>query len=155
MTVELAAGAGPGGMIAGQVADMGLCPTPAGADGLRYIHLRKTAALIRAAVRMGGICAAGTPAQLDALGDFGERLGLAFQVADDLLDAVGHSRQLGKTAGKDARDRKRTYAVELGVEQTARLVEDISRQACARLEGFGPRATTLRELTGLLAGRDR
>ena len=155
LTAELAAGAGPTGMIAGQVADMGLCPLPAGAEGLRYIHLRKTAALIRAAARMGGLCAGADAARLAALGDFGERLGLAFQMADDLLDAVGQSKDLGKTAGKDAQANKRTYATQLGVERTTELAQEITREACRALDALGGRAAQLRELAQVLAQRDR
>lgn len=152
---ELASAAGPAGMIAGQVADMGLCDVPEGPDGRRYIHLLKTAALLRSAARMGGLCAGADNDQLDALGTFGEALGLAFQVADDLLDAVGSAHTIGKTPGKDAQSGKRTYAGELGIEQTRQLVTDLTDQAGIALEPFGPRAEKLRELTSLLAKRDR
>lgn len=151
----MAAAAGAGGMIAGQVADMGLCEVPAGDAGRRYIHLRKTAALLTAAVRMGGICAGAGKAQLAALDAFGERLGLAFQVADDLLDAVGSAGSIGKTPGKDARDGKRTYAGELGIEQTRQLVADLTQRAGEALETFGSRAGKLRKVTELLGLRDR
>ncbi len=151
----LSAAAGPIGMVAGQVADMELCEVPPGDEGRRYIHLRKTAALLQGAVRMGGICAAANEAQLDALGEFGEKIGLAFQAADDLLDAVGSAQAIGKTPGKDAQTGKRTYAGELGIEQTRQLVTDLTDQACRALETFGPRAEKLRELTNLLAKRDR
>ncbi len=152
---ELAAAAGPEGMIAGQVADMGLCEVPQGAAGRKYIHLRKTAALLRGAVRMGGICAGADEQTLDALGRFGVNIGLAFQIADDLLDAVGSARTIGKTPGKDARSGKRTYAGELGADRTRRLVAELTAQANSILETFGQRAEKLRELTDLLARRDR
>lgn len=155
LIAELAGGAGPAGMIAGQAADMGLCEVPGGDAGRRYIHLRKTAALLRAAARAGGICAGADEAQLDALGTFGEKIGLAFQASDDLLDAVGSAGTIGKTPGKDARAGKRTYAGELGIEQTRRLVADLTGQAGEALKGFGGRAEKLRELAELLARRDR
>ena len=152
---ELSTAAGAGGIIAGQVADMGLCEVPAGDAGRRYIHLRKTAALLRAAARAGGICAGADEAQLDALGTFGERLGLAFQVADDLLDTTGSAGTIGKTPGKDAKTGKRTYAGELGVEQARRLVADLTDQAAGALKPFGSRAQKLCELAEMLARRDR
>ena len=152
---ELSSAAGAAGMIAGQVADMDMCEVPNGDAGRKYIHLRKTAALFRAAARAGGICAGADEAQLDALGTFGERLGLAFQVADDLLDATGSAHTIGKTPGKDARAGKRTYAGELGVEQTHRLVADLTDQAAEAMGPFGDRAEKLRELADLLARRDR
>ena len=104
---------------------------------------------------MGGICAAASETQLDALGEFGEKIGLAFQAADDLLDAVGSAGTIGKTPGKDAQTGKRTYAGELGIEQTRQLVTDLTDQAGIALEPFGQRADKLRELTNLLAQRDR
>ncbi|MDY7010230.1 MAG: farnesyl diphosphate synthase [Planctomycetota bacterium] len=151
----LASAAGAGGMIAGQVADMGLCEVPEGDAGRRYIHLRKTAALLTAAVRMGGICAGADEDQLYALEAFGENVGLAFQVADDLLDAVGSAGEIGKTPGKDARAGKRTYAGELGIEHARRLVADLTGRAGEALEPFGNRAKKLRKLAELLARRDR
>lgn len=155
LIAALSAAAGPEGMVAGQVADMELCEVPPGDAGRRYIHLRKTAAMLRASARMGGICAGASETQLDSLGQFGEKTGLAFQVADDLLDATGSAKTIGKTPGKDARAGKRTYAGEIGIEQTRQLVTDLANQATDALEIFGPRAEKLRELTHLLAQRDR
>jgi geranylgeranyl pyrophosphate synthase len=155
LAAELAAGAGPVGMIAGQVADMGLCHVPPGDPGRRYVHLRKTAALFRTAARMGGLCAGARPAALKALGTFGEKLGWAFQVADDLLDATASSAALGKAAGKDAQQGKRSYAGELGIEPTRRLIEQLSSQAASVLDGLGRRGDRLRELARLLARRQR
>ena len=78
-------------MIAGQVADMDLCPVPAGLEGLRYIHARKTAAIIRGACRMGALCGRADGRALEAISRYGQSLGLAFQLADDLLDADRHA----------------------------------------------------------------
>ena len=155
LSAELAGGAGPAGMIGGQVADMGLWRVPAGLEGVQYIHLRKTAALIRSAVRMGGICGGAGEEELEALGQYGERLGLAFQAFDDLLDATAGAETLGKTAGKDAGANKRTYAAQVGVEETARLALAITCEACQKLDGLGRRAAQLRQLALLLVGRDR
>jgi len=155
LTGELAAAAGPAGIIAGQAADMGLCEVPDGPEGLRSIHARKTGALIRAAVRMGAICAGAADEALAALTAFGEAAGLAFQVTDDLLDATASAETLGKTPGKDAEAGKRNYVATLGIERTRRLAGDLNAQAAAALEILGPRAETLRRLTALLSGRDR
>lgn len=150
---ELARGAGGAGMIAGQVADMDLCKVPDGRDGLEYIHLRKTGALIVASLRMGGICGGADEARLDALGAFGRDLGLAFQVVDDLLDETESSEQLGKTAGKDAAAGKRTYPALLGLDAAARAAEQLSTRALSHLAPLGERAQTLHDLAGLLLRR--
>jgi geranylgeranyl pyrophosphate synthase len=150
---ELARGAGAGGMVAGQAADMDLCELPAGLAGLEYIHLRKTAAMFVAAARMGGICGAATDEQLDALGAFARDLGLAFQVMDDLLDRTVSSEQLGKTAGKDAEAGKRTYPALLGIDGAEQAARRLTAAALDRLAPLGPAAQPLRDLTGLLLNR--
>jgi len=155
LTGELAAAAGPAGIIAGQAADMGLCDVPDGPEGLRSIHARKTGALIRAAVRMGAICAGAGEEALAALTAFGEAAGLAFQVTDDLLDATASAKILGKTPGKDAEAGKRNYVAALGIEPTRRLAADLNARAAAALEILGPPADTLRHLAALLSERDR
>lgn len=137
LVAELAEAVGPAGMLAGQVADMGLCEVPQGVSGRQYVHVRKTAAMIRAAVRMGGICAGADQVKLDALTTFGENIGLAFQIQDDVLDATKTTEVLGKTAGKDANSGKRTYATELGIERSRRLGEKATRQAMAALDVLG------------------
>ena len=153
LVAELALGAGEVGMIAGQVADMDLCSVPSGVEGLRYIHNRKTGALIRAACRMGALCGSAGVAQLDALGRYGEQLGLAFQLVDDILDATGDRSVLGKTPGKDAQAGKRTYVSELGLEAAKTLAQDITAAAVAALEPLAPKATDLAVLAKNLAGR--
>ena len=155
LTAELARGAGPAGMIAGQVADMQLCRLPEGPEGLQYIHLRKTAALIRAAARMGAICGRGDDEGLDTIGRFGEALGLAFQVFDDVLDVTGQAQQLGKTPGKDARAGKRTQVGELGLAGAKALGERLTRRACQVLVPLGEPARKLQRLAELLMERTR
>jgi len=153
LVAELALGAGEAGMIAGQVADMDLCDVPAGVDGLRYIHNRKTGALIRAACLMGAICGGATRTQLDALGRYGEQLGLAFQLVDDILDATGDRSVLGKTPGKDAQAGKRTYVSELGLAAAKTLAQDITASAVAALEPLAPKGAELAVLAKSLTGR--
>jgi len=155
LAAELARGAGAGGMIAGQVADMGLCRVPAGPEGLRFIQLRKTAAMMRASARMGAICAAADVDMLDAVSEYAESVGLAFQVVDDLLDAAGDVEVIGKTPGKDARSGKRTYVSWLGPEKAGQLCRQLTRRAAEALTALGDEAGKLKRLAELLAGRSR
>ncbi len=152
---ELAAAAGPAGMIAGQVADMNLCPVPDGLDGLRYVHARKTAALLRGACRIGALCGRADGKALAAISEYGQSLGLAFQLVDDLLDVTGTAKRLGKTAGKDADRGKRTHAALIGLEAARRLVRELTASAVAALGGLEPRADDLTTLAKLLAARTR
>ncbi len=155
LVIDLASAAGPAGMVAGQAADMALCRVPAGLAGHQYIHQRKTGAMIRAAVRMGGRCAGANEAQLAELSAFGDRIGLAFQVTDDLLDATASAQELGKTPGKDAQSGKQTYVSQLGLEETVRLAQQLTDEALEALTPLGPRANGLKELALLLARRQR
>jgi len=150
---ELARAAGPAGMIAGQVADMGLCELPDGLEGLHYIHLHKTAAMIRAAARIGAVCAGATEQQLAAMSTYGESLGLAFQLFDDLLDVTGSAEQIGKTPGKDAEVGKRTHVAELGLERARAAGRELTDAALRSLEPLGPAAESLRTLANLLTQR--
>ena len=153
LTAELARAAGAAGMIAGQAADVGLCEVEQGLSGLRYIHLRKTAALIRAAARMGAICAGATDQQLKAVSDYAELLGLAFQLVDDLLDVTGDARTLGKTPGKDAASNKPTHAALLGLGPAAALGRELTHKARRALDPLGSDARMLYHLAELLADR--
>ncbi len=150
---ELAGGAGPAGMIAGQVADMGLCEIPDGLAGLRYIHLHKTATLIRAATTMGAICAQAPPKLRSALRRFGEALGLAFQLTDDLLDVTGDAGEIGKATGKDAQAGKRTYAQVLGIAASEDLGRELTKSALETLRPLGERGRKLHRLAELLLAR--
>ena len=152
---ELGRACGAAGMIAGQVADMGLCPLPDGLDGLRYIHARKTAALIRGAARMGALCGGADAAALKAVGEYGRSLGLAFQLIDDLLDVTGTAASVGKTTGKDAGRGKRTHGALVGLDGARRLGSQLTASAVAALDRLGPAAEDLRVLARLLAERTR
>jgi len=149
----LAAGAGPAGMIAGQVADMDLCPLPDGPEAVRFIHLRKTAALIRAAARMGAICGEAAPAELRGLTEWAENLGLAYQLVDDVLDVTGSAQQLGKTPGKDLGAGKRSAVAELGRPAAEERSRELTERAVAALAPLAERADRLKELTHLLVRR--
>lgn len=142
-------------MIAGQVFDLegeGQTPT---AELLDRIHRSKTGALLTASVRMGAIAAGATQVQLDALTCYGNHVGLAFQIVDDLLDIEQSSEQLGKTAGKDAAQHKITFPAVYGIETSHRMAEDEVAQANGALEMFGSRATRLREIADLVVRRSK
>jgi len=155
LAAELAAGAGAAGMIAGQVADMGLSPVAGGLEGVRYIHGRKTAALIRATARMGGLCGGADDRSLSALSDWSEALGLAFQMVDDLLDVTASADEMGKTPGKDADAGKHSAVAVVGVDAAGKLAGELSARAVEALMPLGTAADKLRELTDLLVRRNR
>lgn len=150
---ELAAAAGPQGMIAGQVADMGLCELPDGPEGTRYIHLTKTAAIIIAAVRMGAICGRAEAAELQAVSEYAMNVGLSFQLVDDLLDVTGSVAGLGKTPGKDVFTGKRTHVAEIGIARSIAMCEELTDAAAKAIEPLGKKANKLKTLALLLAER--
>jgi geranylgeranyl diphosphate synthase type II len=154
MVRELAVAAGtPVGMVAGQVEDLeGEYKTPE-PELLSRIHRAKTGALIRVSLRIGAIYAGADEVQLDALSRYGEHIGLAFQIVDDLLDIEQSSEALGKTAGKDAEQHKITFPAVYGTEESHRMAEAELAGAQQALEMFGPRAERLRELAGMIVHR--
>jgi geranylgeranyl diphosphate synthase type II len=150
---ELTAAAGsPEGMVGGQVADLEAELTTATAETVSFVHRNKTAALIRAAVVMGAIAAGGAAAEIDALRTFGEEIGLAFQIVDDILDVTGSKKTLGKTAGKDAAQKKVTFPALFGMEQSRVRVNELTASALSRLAGLND-AAHLRELATLMVNR--
>ena len=118
-----------------------------------YIHVRKTAALLRASAAMGGICGSMNDDDIESLGRYGQSLGLAFQVFDDILDVTADAAELGKTPGKDAGADKHTIVAQLGLDRSVELGKDLSNQAAAALDRFGPRAEKLLQLADLLTKR--
>lgn len=151
---ELARWAGPAELIAGQAADMQLCDVPKGREGMEFIHLHKTASLIRGSARMGAICARADPATLEQIDVFGRYLGLEFQIVDDLLDVTGQAHKLGKPTGRDAEMAKRTAVSELGLDGARLLADELADRAAGALDFLGRKARLLVELTYLLAGRE-
>ncbi|MDK1031897.1 MAG: polyprenyl synthetase family protein, partial [Planctomycetia bacterium] len=152
---ELALAAGAYGMVAGQALDMQSEASCGGDEKmLREIHLRKTAALVRASARMGAMAASASEKAVETLGDFGLHLGLAFQIADDVLDAEATTEALGKTAGKDARAGKLTYVRLYGVEESRRCAQEEAQRAADALSIFGAEAEVLRSLARFAARRD-
>jgi geranylgeranyl diphosphate synthase type II len=154
LAAELSTAAGTvGGMIGGQVADLEGEGRPPDAALLESIHRAKTGALLRASVRMGAIYAGATLGQLAAFSDFGEHIGLAFQMIDDILDVEESSEALGKTAGKDAQQQKITFPAVYGLAESRRMAEAERLKAHAALDSLGERAHRLRELADLIVQR--
>ena len=121
---------------------------------LVQIHEAKTAALLTASLRLGGMSADATPAQLAALKNFGDALGLAFQVIDDILDVTQTTEVLGKTAGKDQVVEKSTYPSVLGLEASRTEAARLTQAALEALEPLGPKAVRLREIANHLLKRE-
>ena len=151
---ELAKTAGHSELIAGQVADLEGEGKPVTRAQLRYIHERKTSALLTCSVRLGGMSANATPRQFQALTDFGYHVGLAFQVIDDILDVTQSSEQLGKTAGKDAAVQKATYPSVVGLTKSRKIAANLTAKAYAALKPFKGRAVALEALADYLLKRD-
>ena len=142
------------GMVGGQVVDIEATGEKAGDATLDYIHSSKTGALIRAAVRSGAIQADAPETDLAQVTSYAEKVGLAFQIADDLLDVNGSSESLGKTPGKDGRENKLTYPALHGVEESARVAQRLVHEAREALDSFGARAQRLREIAEYLIARN-
>jgi geranylgeranyl diphosphate synthase type II len=150
---EIAVAAGSQALIGGQVADAegeGKKITP---PELRYIHENKTAALITASIRLGAMSANATAAQLKHLTEFGQSLGLAFQVIDDILDVTQTSEKLGKSAGKDLKAQKATYPALLGLEKAQKEADKLTARARAALKPFGRDAEPLELIANYLLAR--
>ncbi len=153
--LELARAAGSLQLIAGQVADLEAEGKKISATELRYIHERKTSALLCCSVRLGGMSANCTAPQLEALTQFGYHVGLAFQVIDDILDVTQTSEKLGKTAGKDTQAQKATYPSIVGLERSREIARELTDKAFAALKVFRGRAVALEALADYLLKRDR
>jgi len=153
--LELAHAAGSRQLIAGQVADLEAEGKKISAAQLKYIHERKTSALLCCAARLGGMSANCAPEQLQALTKFGCNVGLAFQVIDDILDITQTSEQLGKTAGKDTAAQKATYPAIVGLEKSRQIAHRLTERAFAALKAFRGRAVALEALAQYLLQRDK
>ena len=154
LAAELSVASGTvGGMLGGQVADLEGEGKPPDAQLLETIHRAKTGALLRASLRMGAIYAGADERQHDSLSCYGEHVGLAFQIVDDILDVEESSDALGKTAGKDAAQHKITFPAVYGLETSRRMAQDECRRAHEVLAAFGERAERLHELADLIVQR--
>lgn len=152
---QLAEAAGPAGMIAGQIADLKAEKNAGSKKILQYIHTNKTGKMFRCAAAMGAICGGADQGQFNCLCEYGLKVGLSFQIADDLLDVCASSEQLGKTAGKDERAGKATYPAILGMQKSRQLAKRLADEAVAALEPFGPKADPLRQLAVAMLQRTK
>ena len=150
---ELAEASGAAGMCAGQALDMAATGQILDLPGLERLHKLKTGALIRAAVRMGALCAGAPADSFPALDQYADALGLAFQIRDDVLDVEGDAAQLGKTAGKDQAQGKSTYPGLLGLCRSRERLEELSEKMQSALEALGPGADALRRLASFSIAR--
>ena len=154
MVTEIASAAGTvRGMVGGQVADLEAEGKPVSPEMLEYIHRSKTAALIRASITSGALCAAAPVDDVARLRRFGETIGWAFQVTDDILDVEESSAVLGKTAGKDIAQQKATYPAVYGLERSHQIAKELADRAIAELDTYGERAVRLRAIAEFLVLR--
>jgi geranylgeranyl diphosphate synthase, type II len=152
---EIARGTGTvNGMIGGQVIDLEAERTKPDADTLEYIHRSKTAALITASVVSGGIYASADSRQVENLRKFGQAIGLAFQIIDDILDVTQTSEQLGKTAGKDVASEKATYPALFGLEESRKKARALLEDAYKAVQNLGASGETLKGLARFLIERE-
>ena len=153
ISLELFRAAGAGGMIGGQALDLEAEAKALPIDALEEVHARKTGALIAASCVIGGLSAEGMTNHVEALRAYGEAIGLAFQIADDVLDATATSDQLGKTAGKDAAHAKATFVTLLGVGAARAEAERLAAQAVDQLRDAGLASPILVELAHYIVTR--
>ena len=152
-SVEIARGSGTAGMIGGQALDLAAEGRRASVPRVETIHRLKTAALITASVRVGGIVARAGAARLSALTRYGRALGLAFQIVDDILDETGDAKTLGKPVRRDRENGKMTYTRAAGLEKARSEAARLARRARRALAGFGPAADSLRGLADFVHQR--
>ncbi|HXX37252.1 MAG TPA: farnesyl diphosphate synthase [bacterium] len=152
---EITQGIGTAGMVGGQALDLLAVGGPLDETAVRRIHRLKTGSLICASVRTGGILGGADAATLTALQGYGEHVGLAFQIVDDILDVVGEQAKLGKETGSDATLAKVTFPSVFGLERSRQLAEEATRRAIEALAPVGARGDRLRELALFLLSRER
>jgi geranylgeranyl diphosphate synthase type II len=150
---RLARAAGSFGMIGGQVVDILSEGQEVGLPVLEYIHRHKTGALIEASVTIGGLLGGGSPEQVLALEQYGQDVGWAFQITDDILDVVGDASVLGKDVGRDAQQDKVTYPALLGVDASRQRAIELMHRGVGALDNFGPQAGYLRQIAEYIVVR--
>jgi len=150
---ELARATGWAGMIGGQTTDILSENLPTDVSLVERIHRYKTARLIEGSARLGSISAKADSSKTQAVCDYAKKLGLAFQVADDLLDVTSTTEELGKGAGKDSEAGKQTYPAAIGIEASQKLAHETADQAIQALDLFGPEADDLRQLARFVVER--
>ena len=151
---EIAAAAGPAGMVGGQVVDLESEGKTIDAKTLEFMHQAKTGALFKAALRAGAMLAGANQEQLRALSCYADQFGLAFQITDDILDVTGTQEKIGKPVGSDIRNHKVTYVTLHTLEGANHLAHQAVNSALCNLNDFGPEAETLRQLVNHLINRE-
>jgi geranylgeranyl diphosphate synthase type II len=150
---EISTASGAFGMVGGQVVDMESEGRDVDFPTLEYIHTHKTGALIRASVRAGALYAKAGKRQFTALTHYGEMVGLAFQIADDILDITGKQEEIGKDVGSDLKKGKKTFPGFYGLEEARRRAVEVADRAVLSLKGFDRKADPLRELAKYIVNR--
>ena len=150
---EISMAAGMNGMVGGQAIDLESEGHRISMETLRKMHMGKTGALFRAALRSGAILAGASSEQLAALTAYAEGFGLAFQITDDILDVTGDEKLIGKPVGSDLRNEKSTYVTLTSLEEAQHLAEETVAKAVKALDGFGPEADFLRQLVRYMLER--
>ena len=154
LVAELASASGtPVGMVAGQQLDLEAEQREVSVDELRTIHARKTGALMTAAATAGALIGGASPSELEIIEEFGSRLGLLFQITDDLLDVTQSTEKLGKTAGKDVSASKATYPALFGLDIARQMAEDEFAAAYSALDNLDRDTALLRELAATVLDR--
>ena len=154
ITKELAQGAGNQGMVGGQIVDIEAEGKKIDGDQLNYIHRHKTGALLKTSVRIGALLGSASQAKLKALTNYAEKIGLAFQIADDILDIEGSAEKLGKAVGSDLNKDKATFPAIYGLDESKELANTTIQEAKDALEIFGSKAEILRELADYIVQRE-
>ncbi len=150
---DIAVSAGASGMVGGQALDILSENKVPNKEIVALIHINKTAALIKSSVRIGAILAGSTKHKLEALTRYGENLGIAFQIIDDILDIEGTTEELGKLAGSDKNKHKMTYPLAVGLDQAKKKAEDLIASAIEALSAFSNNVDPLREIAIYLLQR--
>lgn len=152
---EISRAAGAEGMVGGQVLDLRAENQNISIQDLRKIHMGKTGALFRAALRSGAILGGASAQQLDALTLYAEHFGLTFQITDDILDVVGNAAMIGKPVGSDEKNHKSTYVTLTSLDQARELAQSAAAEAVGALRSFGDEASFLRQLVIHLVAREQ
>ncbi len=149
---EVAQAIGRQGMIGGQIADLEAEGKKIKLSQLEFIHKNKTAALIKASIRAGAILGGANPKKLKALSEYGEKIGLAFQIIDDILNVEGKEEKIGKKVGSDDLKKKATYPKIVGIQKSKKLARKLTQEAKASLKNL-PDGKVLQELADFLLSR--
>ncbi len=151
----LARAVGPDGMVAGQYADINAHGDTPDKELVEYVHTHKTADFIAACAKIGAILATAGPENAERMESYGQKIGLAFQIIDDILDITSTTSELGKTAGSDEKANKLTYPKAFGPEFSRQKADELINEAVLLLSPFGDEAEPLRSLAGFIAHRSK